>query len=146
MAERASVGLVGIGLLGQALAHRLLGAGFEVAGFDVDPAKNAKLAQLGGRPATSVAYLAERCDPIALAVFTTDRKNPGLAPLSHLNWKDLRDQNDVFSDVRAYDWAGMSISTGGEASLAFGQLVSGNYFDALGVHQPAPDEVPRKYA
>ena len=50
-AERASVGLVGIGLLGQALAHRLLGAGFEVAGFDVDPAKNARLAQLGGRPA-----------------------------------------------------------------------------------------------
>ena len=73
MAERASVGLVGIGLLGQALAHRLLGAGFEVAGFDVDPAKNAKLAELGGRPATSVAYLAERCDPIVLAVFTTDQ-------------------------------------------------------------------------
>src|SRR6266545_7457781 len=73
MSERVSVGLVGIGLLGQALAHRLLGAGFEVAGFDVDPAKNAKLAELGGRPATSVAYLAERCDPIALAVFTTDQ-------------------------------------------------------------------------
>jgi predicted permease len=68
-----------------------------------------------------------------VAVFTTDRKNPGLAPLSHLNWKDLRDQNDVFSDVLAYDWVGMSVSTGGEASLAFGQLVSGNYFDALGV-------------
>ena len=59
--------------MGQALAHRLLGAGFEVAGFDVDPAKNAKLAELGGRPATSVAYLAQRCDPIVLAVFSTDQ-------------------------------------------------------------------------
>jgi putative dehydrogenase len=67
------IGLVGIGLLGQALAHRLLGAGFEVAGFDVDPTKNAKLTELGGRPAFSVAYLAERCDPIVLAVFTTDQ-------------------------------------------------------------------------
>ena len=73
MAERASVGLVGIGLLGQALAHRLLGAGFPVAGFDVDPAKTAQLAQLGGRAAASVGELAQRCDPILLAVFTTDQ-------------------------------------------------------------------------
>ena len=73
MAERAPVGLVGIGLLGQALAHRLLGAGFPVAGFDVDPAKTAKLAELGGRAAASVAELAQRCDPILLAVFTTDQ-------------------------------------------------------------------------
>ena len=44
MSDRNPVGLVGIGLLGQAFAHRLLEAGFEVVGFDVDPAKNAKLA------------------------------------------------------------------------------------------------------
>jgi predicted permease len=68
-----------------------------------------------------------------LAVFTADRKNPGLNPLSHLNWKDLRDQNDVFAEVVGYDWTAISVSTGGEASLAFGQLASGNYFDALGV-------------
>ncbi len=73
MPSHNPVGLVGIGLLGQALAHRLLGAGFEVAGFDVDPAKNAKLAALGGRPAPSVGTLAERCDPIVLAVFSTDQ-------------------------------------------------------------------------
>ena len=73
MSEHNPVGLIGIGLLGQALAHRLLGAGFEVAGFDVDPAKNAKLLDLGGRPATSIAYLAQRCSPIILAVFSTDQ-------------------------------------------------------------------------
>jgi len=50
MSDHSPVGLIGIGLLGQALAHRLLGAGFEVAGFDVDPAKTAKLLDLGGRP------------------------------------------------------------------------------------------------
>jgi len=73
MTARKPVGLIGIGLLGQAFAHRLLDAGFEVVGFDVDPAKNAKLAELGGRPASSVAELARRCDPIVLAVFSTDQ-------------------------------------------------------------------------
>ncbi len=74
MTDRKPVGLVGVGLLGQALAQRLRGAGFEVVGFDVDPAKNAKL--VGARrpqrrlpsPISRV-----RCDPIVLAVFTTDQ-------------------------------------------------------------------------
>jgi 3-hydroxyisobutyrate dehydrogenase-like beta-hydroxyacid dehydrogenase len=73
MTDRTAVGLIGIGLLGQALAHRVIGAGFEVAGFDVDPAKNARLIELGGRPATSIADLAQRCEPIILAVFSTDQ-------------------------------------------------------------------------
>jgi 3-hydroxyisobutyrate dehydrogenase-like beta-hydroxyacid dehydrogenase len=69
----ASVGLVGLGLLGQALARRLLGAGLDVAGFDTDPAKNAALAELGGRPAASAAALARSCEPIVLAVFSTEQ-------------------------------------------------------------------------
>ena len=73
MPERSPVGLIGLGLLGQALAHRLLGAGFAVMGFDVDAAKNAKLAELGGRAAASIADVAKRCDPIVLAVFSTDQ-------------------------------------------------------------------------
>jgi 2-hydroxy-3-oxopropionate reductase len=73
MPEPTPVGLIGVGLLGQALAHRLRAAGFDVVGFDVDPAKSAKLAEFGGRPAGSVADLARRCDPIVLAVFSTDQ-------------------------------------------------------------------------
>ena len=73
MTDRNPVGLIGVGLLGQALAHRLLGAGFEVIGFDVDPAKSARLAELGGRPAVSIADVAKRCQPIVLAVFSTDQ-------------------------------------------------------------------------
>src|SRR5499425_2335298 len=73
MAERNPVGLIGVGLLGQALARRLLDAGFGVVGFDVDAAKNAKLAELGGQTASSIADLARRCDPIVLAVFSTDQ-------------------------------------------------------------------------
>src|SRR2546421_5572552 len=73
MTENMAVGLIGIGLLGQALAHRLRMAGFEVIGFDIDPAKAARLAELGGRPAASIADLAQRCEPIVLAVFSTDQ-------------------------------------------------------------------------
>jgi 3-hydroxyisobutyrate dehydrogenase-like beta-hydroxyacid dehydrogenase len=73
MTNRAPVGLVGVGLLGQALAHRLRAAGFEVVGFDIDPAKTARLAELGGRAAASIVDLARRCDPIVLAVFSTDQ-------------------------------------------------------------------------
>ena len=73
MTDRNPVGLIGVGLLGQALAHRLLGAGFEVIGFDVDPAKNIRFAELGGRAAASIADVAKRCEPIVLAVFSTDQ-------------------------------------------------------------------------
>jgi 3-hydroxyisobutyrate dehydrogenase-like beta-hydroxyacid dehydrogenase len=73
MSERLQVGVIGIGLLGQAFVHRLRGAGFEVVGFDVEPAKTTKLADLGGHTALSVADLARRCDPIVLAVFSTDQ-------------------------------------------------------------------------
>jgi 3-hydroxyisobutyrate dehydrogenase-like beta-hydroxyacid dehydrogenase len=73
VAERAPVGLIGLGLLGQAFASRLLGAGFEVMGFDVDAGKTAKLAEFGARAAASVADLARACDPLVLAVFSTDQ-------------------------------------------------------------------------
>jgi 3-hydroxyisobutyrate dehydrogenase-like beta-hydroxyacid dehydrogenase len=73
MSRRSAVGLVGLGLLGEALARRLLNAGFEVRGFDLDPAKNARLAGIGGRSAISVAAIAESCQPIVLAVFSTDQ-------------------------------------------------------------------------
>jgi 3-hydroxyisobutyrate dehydrogenase-like beta-hydroxyacid dehydrogenase len=71
--EARAVGLVGVGLLGRALAHRLLGGGFAVAGFDIDPAKTAKLVELGGRQAAAIEEIAEHCDPIVLAVFNTDQ-------------------------------------------------------------------------
>ena len=37
-------------------------------------------------------------EPSRLAsVFMIDQRNPGNLPLSHLNYKDLRDQNQVFT-------------------------------------------------
>src|SRR6476646_2567049 len=73
MTNGRAVGVIGVGLLGQAFVHRLRSTGFQVMGFDVDPAKNARLAELGGKPASSIADLAQRCDPLVLAVFSTDQ-------------------------------------------------------------------------
>jgi 3-hydroxyisobutyrate dehydrogenase-like beta-hydroxyacid dehydrogenase len=67
------VGLIGVGLMGEAMAVRLIAAGFSVTGFDIDPARTARLAALGGAPAASAADLARRCDPIVLALFDTDQ-------------------------------------------------------------------------
>lgn len=66
------VGIVGIGLMGEVYARRLVAAGFAVIGFDIDPAKTERLAALGARAGT-LADIARDCDPIVLAVFSTDQ-------------------------------------------------------------------------
>lgn len=72
MPLQTPVGLVGVGLMGEVCATRLIAAGFSVIGFDIDPAKNKRLEKIGGR-AGSIAEIAQTCDPIVLAVFTTDQ-------------------------------------------------------------------------
>jgi 3-hydroxyisobutyrate dehydrogenase-like beta-hydroxyacid dehydrogenase len=67
-----TVGLIGLGLMGEVLAGRLMAAGFGVKGYDVDPAKNARLVARGGQAAASPAGVAE-CKVIVLAVFNTDQ-------------------------------------------------------------------------
>jgi 3-hydroxyisobutyrate dehydrogenase-like beta-hydroxyacid dehydrogenase len=73
MQNERPVGLIGIGLMGEALSERLVAAGFPVLGFDIDPEKNKRLAMLGGQAAATVAEVARHADPIVLAVFSTDQ-------------------------------------------------------------------------
>lgn len=72
MTSTTPIGLVGLGLMGEVYARRLIAAGFAVVGFDVDAAKNERLARIGVR-AGSLADIARDCDPIVLAVFSTDQ-------------------------------------------------------------------------
>jgi 3-hydroxyisobutyrate dehydrogenase-like beta-hydroxyacid dehydrogenase len=72
MPPQTPVGIIGLGLMGEVYARRLMAAGFSVIGFDIDAAKNQRLEQIGGR-AGSIAEIAEKCDPIVLAVFNTDQ-------------------------------------------------------------------------
>jgi 3-hydroxyisobutyrate dehydrogenase-like beta-hydroxyacid dehydrogenase len=72
MPSQTPVGIIGLGLMGEVYARRLMAAGFSVIGFDVDPAKNKRLGEIGSR-AGSLAEVARDCDPIVLAVFNTDQ-------------------------------------------------------------------------
>ena len=72
MPHRTPVGLVGVGLMGEVYARRLIAAGLSVIGFDTDAAKTARLMEFGGE-AGSLAVIARDCDPIVIAVFNTDQ-------------------------------------------------------------------------
>ena len=69
MAE--TVGLVGIGLVGTALAERLLAAGSGVIGADIVPEKRDHLVGLGGKAAQSARNVGERCDRVVLSLMTS---------------------------------------------------------------------------
>jgi len=71
MMRAAPVGILGIGLIGAALARRLVGAGLQVVGFDVDAARREALAGIGGKALTSVADVARTADRILVSVFDT---------------------------------------------------------------------------
>ncbi len=69
--SRKAIGLVGLGLLGGALAERIRQAGFDVPGFDVNPARRRALKELGGRPLESAAEVAAARERIVLSLPTT---------------------------------------------------------------------------
>jgi 3-hydroxyisobutyrate dehydrogenase-like beta-hydroxyacid dehydrogenase len=72
MTGREPIGLIGLGLMGQALATRLTPAGFRVLGYDIDAAKIAKLKSMGGEGAASLSEAA-KCGTVVLAVFSTEQ-------------------------------------------------------------------------
>ena len=67
------VGVIGTGLMGEVFAHRLVSAGFSVIGYDVDPAKTARLREFGGQAAGSIADVVRAVTVIVLSVFNTDQ-------------------------------------------------------------------------
>lgn len=76
-----------------------------------------------------------------VGVFTTDARNTGqfmdFMPLSHPNYEDYRDQNQVFSGLVAQTFPALSLSAGTEPERVAGAIVTGNYFDVLGLKAAA---------
>jgi predicted permease len=72
-----------------------------------------------------------------VAVLGTDERNntaqQHFLPISHLNFEDLRSKNDVLSDMAAFTFTGVNISGTGNPAQLNAMLVSGSYFDMLGV-------------
>lgn len=63
-----TVGLIGIGLVGTALAQRLISAGCDLIGYDADPARRPALEGMGGRFADSPASVAAQVDIVILSL------------------------------------------------------------------------------
>ena len=72
-----SVGILGLGLIGSAVASRLTPAGVRVRGFDPDAKSMAKLETLGGSPGTRDDVW--QCDVVVSAVFNTEQLAAELA-------------------------------------------------------------------
>lgn len=84
-----------------------------------------------------------------VSVFTLDHLNPGYLYCSYPDYKDYRDRNKAFSGLALYTLVQVTLTGESEPVDVAGQIVSGNYFDVLGVKPalgrtfvPEEDRVP----
>ena len=67
-------------------------------------------------------------------VFSQDKKNPKtFRGFSYPTYRDIREQNTVFTDAMAYNLALVGLGQKGDTRRAFAATVSSNYFSVLGV-------------
>src|SRR2546428_12649543 len=86
MNEFHRVGVIGLGRMGLPMARHLQHAGFEVAGFDLDPARGAALAEGGGVAAASAKEVAAYNQAvIAMVADDPQGKAVTLEPVGVLN-------------------------------------------------------------
>ena len=67
-----AIGVIGIGLVGTALAENLLKSGFDVVGFDIAEQKRGHLEQLGGKAVFSPQDVARQTNRVILSLWNTD--------------------------------------------------------------------------
>ena len=66
------IGLIGVGLLGTALAERMLAARLAVVGYDSRIERGESLRSLGGDFATRAAEVLAKCDMVSFACRTRE--------------------------------------------------------------------------
>jgi 3-hydroxyisobutyrate dehydrogenase-like beta-hydroxyacid dehydrogenase len=62
------IGLIGVGLMGTAIAERLRKHGFELIGWDLNPEQLAELVRMGGRSAENIEQVFSDCDFVVLSL------------------------------------------------------------------------------
>jgi 3-hydroxyisobutyrate dehydrogenase-like beta-hydroxyacid dehydrogenase len=67
-ANAQPIGLIGLGLMGMAMAERWLAAGFQVRGADLDPSRVTAFAALGGQPMTTAGEVVAQCEQVVLSL------------------------------------------------------------------------------
>jgi L-threonate 2-dehydrogenase len=79
---KPTVGVIGLGIMGGAMAEALLAHGHEVVGYDIAPAARRRLSQAGGRPLQSGATVAEAAPIIIISLATAAALENAVAHLS----------------------------------------------------------------
>ncbi|MBA3714201.1 MAG: ABC transporter permease [Pyrinomonadaceae bacterium] len=72
-------------------------------------------------------------EPERLVTVFTKREAELNSSFSYPDYVDYRDRNEVFSGMIAWDGVSLNLNTGGTTERVSGQLVTGNFFDVLGV-------------
>src|SRR6185436_4421663 len=67
--------------------------------------------------------------PQNLVWIFSDRENPN----SYSEYLEYQQQTELFDGVMAYEWVRLNLGSNGQSERVEGTLVSGNYFDVLGV-------------
>jgi putative ABC transport system permease protein len=77
--------------------------------------------------------------------------DPSFNRFSYPNYLDVRDRSHSFSGLAAYYFAPFNLSVAGASERVFGKIVTGNYFEVLGVEMalgraflPEEDRVPNE--
>ena len=76
-------------------------------------------------------------EPSRLVELTPTRQGSEFNNFSYPLYRDFRDRNEVFDSLAVYRFAPMSLSREGNNERIWGFIVSGNYFDMLGVKPAA---------
>jgi L-threonate 2-dehydrogenase len=77
MDTKPIIGVIGLGIMGGAMAEALIGAGHSVVGFDVDEKAQRRLKLAGGRNVASSAAVASQSDVVITSL-------PSIAALDHV--------------------------------------------------------------
>src|SRR5438309_4330041 len=76
-------------------------------------------------------------EPARLVEVTPTREGSEFNNFSYPIYREFRDRNEVFDALAVYRFSPMSLSREGNNERIWGYLVSGNYFDLLGVRPAA---------
>ncbi|WP_299716909.1 NAD(P)-dependent oxidoreductase [Tardiphaga sp.] len=68
--DMTAIGMIGLGLMGAAMAERVMAAGRHVVGYDPDAARCEALREAGASVAKSAQAVAEQCRAIVIAVYS----------------------------------------------------------------------------
>jgi 3-hydroxyisobutyrate dehydrogenase-like beta-hydroxyacid dehydrogenase len=75
--DKKPIGVIGLGIMGGAMAEALIGAGHSVVGFDVDEKARGRLKRAGGRNVASSGAVASQSDVVVTSL-------PSIAALDHV--------------------------------------------------------------